>query len=463
MNPTRAMVGQAAMLVVTMTLLALTNETIPLLLVWAIAAVQLVNAIWLVRSYVTSLRRAGRPRSHRRRRGDRFVTVELALCIVVPVGASVAEVTGVVAPLPSDLAITEAVTVVFALAVVSAAIFGSSLVDWLRILPARDGLVCLPPCMDAARDRWIAPTKLWYIHRLVAEVVWFGVLVSGSIALLFELAERTTGPLALGLKVVGPVLSIIALVYSLSKPKIKNGSEAARATPRFLLGDTIQWRRSEETTEVRFLGFYRRKVVSTDAHSHYVLAVALDFVEVLDADALAGSPTSQVPAAEHVALAPLLRSDTSLSRRRDVPCRTGCRRLHPNCERQLDHQVSLSAAIPAPAADAAAAMLVTDHTVSVRYRVDATSLPEPATCVLSFEQPESLRVDFTLDLPEPMRHHVLTNGGVFEVLAPSEHADRRGDHVAQRNSSRRFVVGLKTIAVDCTARDVTWHLDSDTA
>lgn len=68
-------------------------------------------------------------------------------------------------------------------------VYASSLVDWYYVRPRLDGIVHEPPCRSSGDELWGNVTRIWYLHRglaellgLVAVIVAVGSFIGGMIA-----------------------------------------------------------------------------------------------------------------------------------------------------------------------------------------------------------------------------------------------------------------------------------------
>ena len=308
MNPRRAILGQAVALAGLLSALALMGTVPATIAVLVIASS--VGVFGLCHYSIYRIRLRGPEATQRspwRITNDRIALCEVLGPSLIPLGVvGVVQVTGsVVVP-----GVLELGTLLFGAALVLAFILGSSFVDWFRILPERDGLVCLPPCWTSGQDRWRKTTKAWFLHRTVAEIA-FGVGPTVIIfAVLFELFTRAPS----GIGLIGKAVSLVGLVGGsvarFSVGKVSTGGKALRTPPPFALGDTITWVSQHEslghldlgwlswdlttegwTLEVT-LGNWFAKSWATKRAPHgsklYVMDVALDTVRVVRATGAEG-------------------------------------------------------------------------------------------------------------------------------------------------------------------------------
>jgi hypothetical protein len=186
--------------------------------------------------------------------------------------------------------------------------------------------------MDPDGFEWTRTTKAWYQHRVAAEIAWYTVIPAGILALAVALRERTGDDAPLVLQICTGAVVPLLWLFQFSRGNLRAGFHAARRPPRFVLGDTVEWRRPTRASEIRFWVFGYKSSSDTTSGCGYVNAVALDQMELIDpADIAAGAvyPTPLRPEADL-----FIGPGANLERpRRDVPCRSGCRGLHRTCER----------------------------------------------------------------------------------------------------------------------------------
>lgn len=189
MNP-GLMWAQAICLALACAILGLTPDHVE-----AIVLSLLLVGAWLATDATYAQALDGRRRSRgaraggpNRQRQDRRVARQVAFAGVVGVAA------GIAGPRLHALWLwrdRELLTVCFgALGALALSVYVSSLVDWYSVRPRVDGIVGDgPPCRTSGAERWGNVTRLWYLHRGVAEflgilavIVAFSALVGALIA-----------------------------------------------------------------------------------------------------------------------------------------------------------------------------------------------------------------------------------------------------------------------------------------
>jgi hypothetical protein len=121
------------------------------------------------------------------------------------------------------------------LAIAAAAIYLSSLVDWYIILPRISGQLGARPCRS--RDpafpfphSWKEVTRWWYIHRIVATVVFRFLTAAAIAAVLGEFIGAGEGAKVLA----GLVMGIFATYLSTIGSAVFQGAQ-----PKLLVGETV--------------------------------------------------------------------------------------------------------------------------------------------------------------------------------------------------------------------------------
>jgi hypothetical protein len=117
-------------------------------------------------------------------------------------------------------------------------IYASSLVDWYYIRPRLDGIVREPPCRTSGDEAWGNLSRLWYLHRALAEILGivaviaaFSTFVGGMIA--------GTGTLPTAAAVALPTGAAGALVL-LTQSAIATLRDRAMTRPWIWVGDELR-------------------------------------------------------------------------------------------------------------------------------------------------------------------------------------------------------------------------------
>lgn len=346
MNPWGAVRGQSLGLGSSLLALALTGTLTALLTIAVTGGAVLFAFAALYITYVAHRRReaAQRPPSAERIQGDHLIALEALAVSLGPFLAFWIVVGSDGAPMPDA---PEIETFLIGASVLLAVIFCSSLIDWLYVTPRRDGLVCLPPCRGEGHSRWLNLTKVWILHRLIAEVSWILVPAITLVIIVVELSERISGNWDATIKFVGIFATIVSAIAKFSSPHVIAGGRVLRTTPEFALGDTISWSaRTVKRSCTRFLKFERNERGSemrigpvklqgrerSASGSHlYVMDVALDKIRVLELG-LDGRVVNEPP---RPATRDLVRQNAITECRTDQPCQIAgrCLQINERCER----------------------------------------------------------------------------------------------------------------------------------
>jgi hypothetical protein len=356
LNPWIAMRGQAIALGFVLLGLALTGATAALIAVSAVGGA--VGAMFLF-LFVAYRRDCLAPdavaASPERVQGDVLVAWETGASVVGPFLAYWVGVGASRSPVPAE---PEILTALAGAALFLAVVFSSSLIDWFYVTPRRDGLICQPPCWGGHRLKWIKLTKIWILHRLVAEVAFILVPVVTLVVVVVELSNRTSGNWNIAIKLVGVSATLASAIARFSIPDVIAVGKLLRTTPDFALGDTIAWatpsphmdvgvhpffrfrreRVIEESgvfyeTEITAPLFHRRKTVATGEGSGlYVLDVALDKVRAVKLLPEGGGVEREVP---RPATRDLLQQGAITNCDTERPCRAAdrCLQINERCER----------------------------------------------------------------------------------------------------------------------------------
>ena len=213
----------------------------------ALVLALLLAGHWLVMSatYAAALdgrrRSAGEDGGPDRQRMDRRVRRQAVFAVAVGLLA------GIAGGKLGDLWLwhdRKLLTVCFgALAALAWTVYASSLVDWYYVRPCVDGIVREPPCRTSGDEDWGNITRLWYLHRglaeflgLLAVIVAFSSLVGALIA--------GTGTLPTAAAVAIPSSAATALVL-LTQAAIATLRHRAVSRPAIWVGDVLidgDWR-----------------------------------------------------------------------------------------------------------------------------------------------------------------------------------------------------------------------------
>lgn len=351
MNPYRAVAGQAAGMSASM-LVAFLFGTEPIFWVLTITvALYSANNLTWISVYAVARRRA-KPVSavsRWRRRGDALAVLEVVAPPTVFVACAL--VFGTAGPFRSTFGGLTIATVACALAMMLAAVTGSSMVDWFYIRAFRDGVVREPPCMSADDARWAALTKTWLIHRLVAEAAFVLFFALTGVALVLEgVSEAGVGGWVRTAAGAAIAVAGIVLKYSSSRLRISLvGMPGANRTVRFAVGETISWHaNSNAVIRVRSerrlgLGRFRWHVRRVEQQGKkrpplhargslgYVRDVALDVATIL---VMNGRKDGSVKGVLEVPMDVLFHESADIERSQISWCaRQGrCLRLQERCE-----------------------------------------------------------------------------------------------------------------------------------
>jgi hypothetical protein len=241
MNPTFMWV-QAICLALACAVLALTPGHVEALVLALLLAVH-----WLVMNatYAASLegrrRSTGKDGGPDRQRQDRRVRWQAVVVFAVGVAA------GTAGPHLHDLWLwydRKLLTVCFAaLGALAWTVYASSLVDWYFVRPRLDGVVREPPCRSSGEAVWENVTRLWYLHRGVAEFL-------GIVAVIVAFSSLAGALIAGGGTL--PVAAIVALptgaagaLVLLTQAAISTLRHRAITAPFIWIGDELRddgWR-----------------------------------------------------------------------------------------------------------------------------------------------------------------------------------------------------------------------------
>jgi hypothetical protein len=208
---------------------------------------------------------------------DRAVAGDALAALLPTTILAVLFLTAVVHPLTGYDAVR---AVAVALAVVAAAIWASSLVDWYVILPRISGQLGARPCRAAVEEpsfpfpnTWKEVTRWWYIHRAAAAFVFRAGLSAALAAVIGELSGLSTEAQWLA----AAVMLIVFNFYNLAAVG-RGVSQAGHA--KAILGETV---RVERRAGHRSPWFPLRKLPPIQLDSHYyVYDVSIEQVQVAD-------------------------------------------------------------------------------------------------------------------------------------------------------------------------------------
>jgi hypothetical protein len=133
---------------------------------FSVVAAGLLFAWWLAWNlhYARSL--ASRGRSPRRVTGDRRVSLQVTVVLLVTLACALTA--GLV---PIDYLGTPASPLACAAVVVLLLVYGSSVFDWYYIRPRLDGVVIHPPCQTSGDPVWIGVTQKWFANRSICDIL----------------------------------------------------------------------------------------------------------------------------------------------------------------------------------------------------------------------------------------------------------------------------------------------------
>lgn len=332
MNPWGAVAGQAGALAGLLTVLALTGTRLSVVVVTTMTTALAVVVGSYIIVYCIRLRGADAvSRTRRRKTGDLLAVLEGLGATIFPACALVAVELTDLAPVPSPpeleaLLTGVAITLLFVLV--------SSFIDWFRILPARDGLVRVPPCMSSGRE-WESITKAWFRHRTIAESAFVVFPLAALATMLLLFLGRFDGQAAGIGKFVSLAVTIVGTLVKFSIGNVYTGGRAIRTRPAFALGDTISFKTPVEREPVLSVGTWelvRRRPEGAAGSRLFVMDVALDSVRLVRVeDAGLNGPEPPRPATRD-----LLRPGAIEERSFESPClRAGrCLLLNEYCERR---------------------------------------------------------------------------------------------------------------------------------
>jgi hypothetical protein len=321
---------------------------------WVVVGVSagvLIFGAALNASYARGLCSSRSRRSKRRVADDHIVASELLGSSLIPVGVAVgAWLAGYEGPWTKafdELLVLEPLIV--APYAICATALSSSLVDWYRIRPARDGLIGDPPCVTPDDLRWRLVTKAWFRHRLLAELAIFATSLAALLwfflALLIEggrdeSSSRLIG--GVGAAVVGVAAVALAArrgAYVQAFNKVIDGSGLR-------LGRQVRYACRRVVVKRTWLGLRGTEIYRSDvANSGYIRDVALQKVtlvrQVLDnegsvsTDFFTGpSPIGVWDDSLEEDLTLFTTSGISIDPRALQVCRGHCTRINRFCERR---------------------------------------------------------------------------------------------------------------------------------
>ena len=165
-----------------------------------------------------------------RRRDDRHVAAQWMASATVAVAA-----TGLGAAVDLNvLADTPKWTYCVAfLTAIPFVLYASSLVDHYYIRPRLDGVVREPPCRSSRDRHWCWVTRIWYLHRSVADILGITLVIGAVTALAAAPAELDTA------STVAVVSAALAVLIVLARGAVHTLRTYAADEPRLWLGDTV--------------------------------------------------------------------------------------------------------------------------------------------------------------------------------------------------------------------------------
>ena len=180
----------------------------PVSIAIVLAVVGLLASLLLNHGYARALGKTARPLA--RVPFDRLVGAELLGAFLTPI------VVGIAFTDRLHLAVDPRIAVIVGVfALVMAVCLVSSLVDWYYVLPRRDGLIGLPPCLSPEDGRWQRVTWFWLLHRFVAAVATIGGVYAIALCLGLWLNARYPDVLSAagGIAVILGVITYFARSY----------------------------------------------------------------------------------------------------------------------------------------------------------------------------------------------------------------------------------------------------------
>lgn len=334
MKPFPTLFGQSVWLLVANTLTCLMAGGSVRVAVASLSILLCLFAAGLSVKYARDLRGASavtRPR--KRARGDTLVAAEVLVpSLVCAILAMDPPSTGLM-----EFGWAEPLSIaVLMMAALATMILGSSLVDWLYVLPRRDGVVWEPPCMSSGEDRWRRVTKTWVRHRLVAEASFMVFFIITPAVTAIDAAVVDDVPNKWIAKFIGPAATLVGLVWSYSKTRILVGMRSVNKDPRFWLGDTVvfeppeKWRPARRTTvrlgPMSLTSLHADPVAQPD-RGGYILDVSLE-----DAT-LVTDPTSDPNGVQHEPMIAIHDGLKSITNRSHCTDADGCLGLSNACAR----------------------------------------------------------------------------------------------------------------------------------
>lgn len=149
-----------------------------------------------------------RARSEERRAGDRHVPRQVLAISAAGILGMLSGILGIDGSLSTKAAFATCVSIVAGIGFV---VYASSLVDWYFVLPRVDGVVREPPCRSSRDGIWFIVTRVWYLHRSLAEIfgiVGFVVALAYMGVFLFPNAGKAAA--AIGGALLGLIVSAVA-------------------------------------------------------------------------------------------------------------------------------------------------------------------------------------------------------------------------------------------------------------
>lgn len=352
MDPWRGVAGQAAALLLALTLLAATATPLAIAAVTTLAGLVLAAYVSLAGFYYR-----GRPPrvarsavSGRRTQGDRLMLVEVVLATVLPAGLVWFLARAGESLIPS---VAEIQTVLLTTALVFSVFVVSSLIDWFYVLPRRDGIVSDPPCWGRDREYWIRVSKTWVRHRVIAEMAFIVFPIAGFAVLMIQLDSRfPDGPERNIFRLASVVTLVAGAVLRFSTKHVLAAGSYLRTTPEFCIGDIMRWRtHNRGTWRVRvgshtFIERFDDRLTLDIPPVHrewplqppgegsgYILNMEIDRLALLRLET-SGRPTRDRRPSP--GMGELMRRGVVLSSTSELPCRGAgaCLQLSGACERE---------------------------------------------------------------------------------------------------------------------------------
>jgi len=189
---------------------------------------------WLVFDSAYARKLDGARRSPERSSADRHVTWQA----LAATGSGLAA--GVLGAASDDVRLWHdiALSVCFAaLATLAFLVYASSLVDWYFVRPRVDGVVRTPPCRSSREPIWGFVTRMWFLHRAVAQLL-------GVVAILVAATALAIAVLvAAGQSSTAAVVAIGGVVLACVTPLMVTAVQTSRAQvvdePDLWVGDRL--------------------------------------------------------------------------------------------------------------------------------------------------------------------------------------------------------------------------------